>query len=494
MVHLYVCIGAVFLAPLAAGFVEKDLVNSLYPGWPEKDLPCRIFSGYMDATPEDEPAGSIHMHYMFFESERSPATDPVLLWSNGGPGAGSEFGMFTELGPLMLSEESLKTDLYKATGVPTLWRNENAWTKVANVLIYDSPAPVGFSYCNNNTGGDGYSCGNWDDSRTARAAHVFMKNWMKAFPAFASLDLYLSGESYAGVYIPMLAREILNDKTDPTYKQLRGFAVGDGCVGSDVLCGQKSGPWFNIQFFHGHGQVSDKLYTEIITVCGIQQLQRGVTDKSCQNLVDKMDQALGGYYGYSLYDECKHVKLGAVEPAQSMMRLDQSNRQQWLGGALNDYPCGGIGAMEVFFNHSLVKKALNIPDEAYFFLSDNGVGFNYSITERNLMPFYQHVAQDTQLRVLVYNGDTDPGINSFVSQNWTVALGLEEVEAWRPWTLDGKQTMGGYVTRYAGGLDFLTIRGSGHMVPEYKPAAAFSFISNWLEDKDYPKYTAPTRR
>merc|ERR1712086_925135 len=93
-----------------------------------------------------------------------------------------------------------------ATGVPTLWRNENAWTKVANVLIYDSPAPVGFSYCNNNTGGDGYSCGNWDDTRTARAAHVFMKNWMKAFPAFASLDLYLSGESYAGVYIPMLAQ------------------------------------------------------------------------------------------------------------------------------------------------------------------------------------------------------------------------------------------------------------------------------------------------
>ena len=47
------------------------------------------------------------------------------------------------------------------------------------------------------------------------------------------------------------------------------------------------------------------------------------------------------------------------------------------------------------------------------------------------------------VRVLVYNGDTDPGINSFVSQNWTVALGLEETEAWRPWTLDGCQRMGG---------------------------------------------------
>ena len=27
-----------------------------------------------------------------------------------------------------------------------------------------------------------------------------------------------------------------------------------------------------------------------------------------------------------------------------------------------------------------------------------------------------------------YNGDTDPGINSFVSQNWTVALGLSETK------------------------------------------------------------------
>ena len=84
--------------------------------------------------------------------------------------------------------------------------------------------------------------------------------------------------------------------------------------------------------------------------------------------------------------------------------------------------------------------------------------------------------------------DTDPGINSFISQNWTSVVGesLGVVEEWRPWTLDSCIAVGGYVTqfgavlfsclarveanllsfgRYKGNFQFLTIRGSGHMVP-----------------------------
>ena len=85
------------------------------------------------------------------------------------------------------------------------------------------------------------------------------------------------------------------------------------------------------------------------------------------------------------------------------------------------------------------------------------------------MPFYYDLAKNhPDMRVLVYNGDADPGINSFVSQNWTASLGLTETQSWRPWTLDGCQRMGGYVTRYEGDFDFLTIRGSGHMVPQVR--------------------------
>jgi hypothetical protein len=42
-----------------------------------------------------------------------------------------------------------------------------------------------------------------------------------------------------------------------------------------------------------------------------------------------------------------------------------------------------------------------------------GEGLVYRSTEKDLVPFYARVATTTNLRVLVYNGDADPSINSF---------------------------------------------------------------------------------
>ena len=63
-----------------------------------------------------------------------------------------------------------------------------------------------------------------------------------------------------------------------------------------------------------------------------------------------------------------------------------------------------------------MREALHVPSASNFFDGDNGAGMVYRSTEPDLRPFYQHVANSTALRVLVYNGDTDPAINSFVAQ------------------------------------------------------------------------------
>eukprot|EP00966_Prymnesium_polylepis_P194224 4502545-Prymnesium_polylepis.2 len=102
------------------------------------------------------------------------------------------FGLFVELGPYYLNQDSLDDPQHKVTGIPQVQPNPHSWTKVANVIAVNNPPPIGFSYCDggkgNNTGpaGDGYSCGAWNDTSVARANHAFLKNLFTVdFPEFA---------------------------------------------------------------------------------------------------------------------------------------------------------------------------------------------------------------------------------------------------------------------------------------------------------------------
>lgn len=143
--------------------------------------------------------------------------------------------------------------------------------------------------------------------------------------------------------------------------------------------------------------------------------------------------------------------------------------------------------MEEYLKLDVVKEAFHVKSD--FFETDNAEGdFNYTPTEPDLTGFYKEI--NGKIKVLIYNGDTDPAITSFAAQNWTSHLGFEELQHWRPWTIDSCQRMGGYCVRYEGNFDFLTIRGAGHMVPTENPVAAFTFISAWLKGVDYPTFDA----
>lgn len=510
---------------VAAAPAADEILN--LPGW-SGPLPSRWWSGLIDAG--SEGGYTMHEHYVYIEAESQPETAPIVLWTNGGPGASSLFGLFVELGPFYMDDASLTTDDYNRTGVPTLFYNPYTWTKLANLLIINSPPPVGFSYCDpiGPTGG-GTSCGSWNDTKTAVHNKIFLDNFVRKFPELGgpNRQWFLTGESYAGIYVPMLANLVLDDPAPLI--NLKGFAIGDGCVGTEVLCGNQ-GPYFFIEFFHGHIQFSDKLYRKIQRDCPLNQLITGpVTDPTCQAHLNEMNNQIGGYYAYNLYDECTYENLGKEQSSatsvsasnkllalwqQSKMQWDQSKRNYWGPAPFSSrmahrrtakrnlsnpgYPCGGDFALNIWTNSTLVREALHVALDSNFFSGDNGAGFVYNYTEKNLLPFYRALANgykgqmEEPIRVLIYNGDTDPCINAMNAQNWTSSMGFDELEAWRPWTLDDKQRMGGYVTRYntTGAFDFLTIRGSGHMVPEYQPESAFIMLKNWLQNVDWPTYKA----
>ncbi|KAJ6983955.1 hypothetical protein NC653_022239 [Populus alba x Populus x berolinensis] len=101
-----------------------------------------------------------------------------------------------------------------------LYKNRHSWNYAANVLFLETPAGVGFSY--SNTTSDYKKSG---DKTTAEDNYVFLVNWLERFPEYKDRDFYISGESYAGHYVPQLAHTILyhNNKAKKTIVNLKGI-------------------------------------------------------------------------------------------------------------------------------------------------------------------------------------------------------------------------------------------------------------------------------
>lgn len=90
------------------------------------------------------------------------------------------------------------------------------------MLFLESPAGVGFSYSNKTSDYDQSG-----DRTTAEDNYVFLVNWLERFPEYKTRDFYISGESYAGHYVPQLAHTILyhNKQTNNTIINLKGIIV-----------------------------------------------------------------------------------------------------------------------------------------------------------------------------------------------------------------------------------------------------------------------------
>ncbi|XP_019432600.1 PREDICTED: serine carboxypeptidase-like 21 [Lupinus angustifolius] len=83
-------------------------------------------------------------------------------------------------------------------------------------------------------------------------------------------------------------------------------------------------------------------------------------------------------------------------------------------------------------------------------------------------------------RALIFSGDHDMCVPYTGSQAWTRAMGYNIVDEWRPWFVDDQ--VAGFTIGYDKNLTFLTIKGAGHTVPEYKPKESLYFYQHFLNE------------
>ncbi|XP_061353189.1 serine carboxypeptidase 24 isoform X2 [Gastrolobium bilobum] len=429
---------------------ELDRISSL-PGQPSS-VTFSQFSGYVTVNEQHGRA----LFYWFTEATTSPDNKPLVLWLNGGPGCSSvAYGASEEIGPFRVNK----------TG-SSLYLNKYAWNTEANILFLESPAGVGFSYTNTSS-----DLKNSGDKRTAQDALVFLIRWMARFPQYKYREFYIAGESYAGHYVPQLAKKIHDyNKENPHILNLKGFIVGNA-VTDNYYDGVGT-----VTYWWSHSMISDQSYKSILKYCNFTEEK---TSKKCDDAVSyAVNHEFGNIDQYNIYTpKCITSHNNTIRYMRHKSTI--LHRISGYDPCTEDYA-------EKYYNRRDVQKAMhaNVTNIPYKWTACSDVLNNHwKDSEVSILPIYKELIA-AGLRIWVFSGDTDSVVPVTATRFSLNHLNLPIKTRWYPW-YSGQQ-VGGWTEVYKG-LTFATVRGAGHEVPLFQPQRAYILFRAFLAGKELPK-------
>lgn len=154
-------------------------------------------------------------------------------------------GQFIELGPWHPYNEG-----------DSIEYNPYSWNNFANMLFIESPPCVGFSFPHS------FNCDNYttNDNQTKWDNYIALQSFLTKYPQYAHRDFLITGESYAGHYIPQLASLIIEQNKLSKYPRinLAGIGVGNPYINRDDN-------WFHgwIPSMYSFGMINDKMRNDL---------------------------------------------------------------------------------------------------------------------------------------------------------------------------------------------------------------------------------------
>jgi len=380
-----------------------------------------------------------------------------------------------------LSESGLY-HIQEFSNPPTLTVNPYSWNNKTNSLFLEAPTGVGFSYCETAA-----ECVH-DDTTQSVDNLAALVSFFTAYPELQKNDFWITGESYAGIYIPTLAYQVYNyNVAKPAVPiNIKGILVGNGCIGNAAgHCGNDPtgiNDYHDIQQWKGHALISETTYDAIMKACDWPN-----ESNKCQQLLNQAAQEVGDIDVYYLYNTCSDPAITRGAPVPSGSMLDRVRKARQARGVTLDPNCFGTGpTLEAWANQASVKAALHVAEKIDYALCSNNRTFRYSSSiadER--VSIYPTLLDQSGMTVVIYNGEADLCVPYTDNEWWVRSMNYTVSSPWTAWTVQGEEGdyVGGYLTTYANKgnkFHFATVRGAGHMVPETRPEASLAMLSAFL--------------
>ncbi|KAL0926147.1 hypothetical protein M5K25_004541 [Dendrobium thyrsiflorum] len=425
------------------------------PGF-EGALPFHLETGYVRV----DVVKGVELFYYFIESERNPAEDPLLLWLTGGPGCSAFSGLALEVGPLRFKVEKYEGKL------PNLIYNPYSWTKFSSVIFLDSPVGAGFSFSNSP---EGYLTG---DLSWSNHTNIFLRKWLIEHPQFISNPFYVSGDSYAGKVVPVIAYNILQGNEAGQHPQLnlQGYIMGNPVTGETVDFSSR------VPFALGMGIISDELYDSIDRNCKGENYSSPL----CVENMQTFEQFFSEIMASQILEPLCVLALAKPDDINPRKRSMEELYTNYLTPPpIPHIKCRSYAYYLMYYwaNNDVTREALHIKKGTVVEWQRCNHNLQF-IEDLNSNIEYQYNLTKMGYRALVYSGDHDMVIPFVGTKQWIRSLNFSILDEWRSWKVGGQ--VAGYTVSYNNNLTFATVKGAGHTAPEYKPKQCLAMLRRWI--------------
>ncbi|KAI0792052.1 alpha/beta-hydrolase [Abortiporus biennis] len=438
------------------------------------------------------------------------SSDPWQIWLNGGPGSSSLLGFHFENGPIAIQPDySIK-------------ENPFSWDKLVDTFWIDQPVGTGYSTV--------------DSTGSAPNEDVIADDFV--FPGLKNRPLYISGESYAGKYIPYLAKAWFGLSDPPT--KLEKISMGDGCMGNQRVFQELPTVQVIETFPQLIGWDTEVLeyFREQSHLCGYDVTFTYPETKKYPTIDPFIPPSFGDGELLKAFASNRRTavasaakkKFNLLSTTERMTRKREERRQNWkrdLTGRPNGtldtfYACGlleeladyavnftfpwnitGFNGFDVynipdgtdpeppldafvFLNTSATRAAIHAPTSKNWAAGVNLPWGGDGVDPSEPMVFLDELAANASSKgvgLLFFSGNNDALVphrgTELVIQNMTFSgiQGFSRRPS-TPWNDDNGNFAG--VIHQERGVQYVLFDNAAHQVPLSKPQAAFKFLRDFI--------------
>ncbi|KAL4890596.1 Alpha/Beta hydrolase protein [Aspergillus ambiguus] len=410
------------------------------------------YAGYLNNT----PSGNSSLYFWFFPTTNSAADDEQtgpFLWQPG---------------------------TYKPA------RNPYSWSKLTNIVYVDQPSGSGFSLGPSTI---------YNETGVATEFMEFWKNFMEAFD-LKGRKIYITGESYAGYYIPYIASEMLDQK-DELYYNIAGIYMIDPVI-NEVVASQDVPAVSMLNQYEAFFALNKTFMEDInkrANDCGYMELMEmalkyppvhklppaPANDRPGCDIWNSTNRAAKFvnpcFNRYNIRDYCPYAWNQMGFPASSEGPHNYFNRSD-VQNAINAYPtdfvsCRADREFEIFG-----QKGDTSAPTSFEVLPRVIEGINNAIISHGLLDF-MILANSTLLSIqnMTWNGaqgfQSPPTAPLFVPYFPHYSFHVDEMTP--PFPPMNISSGAGYLgtVHTERGLTFTSVNHAGHQLPQYAPGVAY---------------------